>query len=883
MPQLFPLAGHGHAYDMQDTGDQALLEPLSKQRIWRRLSLSRIGHWLKREDEDVPPVPNMWDQHGHHAQGYEQEQERQEQEQEQETHSAERRPLRGPSILGRRLSRKVVPELPRPQTFRRQNSEKRDRLEPVEPSPWGKRAVSADRRQGASFRRVRSPPHIPVPSLWVPEAGTPDHEAALSPAEEQANTTSGEDARVPRDVQGELPPPLSPNAPEIDRDDSDSDADQLSNRELQEELDAKWILNLSMHFRDKSDREKFFVTYAEQPNKWRRVTVSCDYRNARPDSLEADLRSLHYQRDKSLRIYESIRDSLPDIQFYNTVTNLKLETDDGRLHVHVMEDVNENITYPSVSTVAHLECPHIRESDLDFVSHLSGFVYKVRAQDHVDMRNPTLIKKEIPGPDTVEEFLYELNALHALRDADSVIQLQGLIVSDDGSLVKGLLISHAAQGALVDVLYDHKDTDRLPWSRRERWAKQIMQGLSEIHEAGFVQGDFTLSNIVIDAWDNAKIIDINRRGCPVGWEPPELGRLIESGQRISMHIGVKSDLFQLGMVLWALAEVVDEPERRERPLPKISNPDAPAYFRNLVDSCLSVRPQERKSAKQLLGMFETARTHERDASPLVELDESKYSVSTHRSDKEYIDPSLAVDRDDIDSCRRQRSNTGGSHLTSDQVTYPDDPSSTDYRLDSSGSYVVDRRGRSSNTDRRRRSSPYARPVSSATSLSARSSRDPRWEHVYRDEDHTAFSDTASHGEEDLCPDTRQRQRSPVLRDTASANEGIDVQSAHHQLSRKTSHELMPPLPLPSAQQGNSIQARDPLSGPVVCFDDLGHARLDATDLLSHSQRQGTLELGPLPHQDYASDELIGRFPDLLHPQSSPDVDLHPGYSERDRT
>lgn len=36
--------------------------------------------------------------------------------------------------------------------------------------------------------------------------------------------------------------------------------------------------------------------------------------------------------------------------------------------------------------------------------------------------------------------------------------------------------------------------------------------------AGFVQGDFTLSNIVIDSNDDAKIIDINRRGCPVGWE-----------------------------------------------------------------------------------------------------------------------------------------------------------------------------------------------------------------------------------------------------------------------------------------------------------------------------------------------------------------------------
>lgn len=95
-----------------------------------------------------------------------------------------------------------------------------------------------------------------------------------------------------------------------------------------------------------------------------------------------------------------------------------------------------------------------------------------------------------------------------------------------------MLISFAEKGALVDMIFDTNGS--LSWKRRERWARQITEGLAEIHESGFVQGDFTLSNIVIDEYDNAKIIDINRRGCPVGWEPPEVATLIESGQRISM-------------------------------------------------------------------------------------------------------------------------------------------------------------------------------------------------------------------------------------------------------------------------------------------------------------------------------------------------------------
>jgi serine/threonine protein kinase len=365
---------------------------------------------------------------------------------------------------------------------------------------------------------------------------------------------------------------------------------------IEMELEKRWILNLSMHFRDRSEREKFFVTYAETPNRWRRVTISCDYRSAAPESLEQDLKELRYQRDKCARIYESIRESLPEIQFYDTVTNLKLETRDGRLHVHVTEDVNEIIPYPPVSCIGHLpEARIIPENQLRFETHLSGFVYNVR------LDGKSYIKKEIPGPDTVDEFLYEINALHALQDIPSVVQVEGVVVDDHEEVVKGLLISFAEKGALVDILYEHRGT--ISWERRERWAKQIVQGLCEIHEAGYVQGDFTLSNIVVDANDDAKIIDINRRGCPVGWEPPEIAAKIESNQRISMYIGVKTDIFQLGMTLWALAMEEDEPERQPHPLQLVPEVDVPDYYRRLVAVCLSPVPRQRLSAKELLGFF----------------------------------------------------------------------------------------------------------------------------------------------------------------------------------------------------------------------------------------------------------------------------------------
>ncbi|KAJ5464034.1 hypothetical protein N7475_007169 [Penicillium sp. IBT 31633x] len=499
--------------------------------------------------------------------------------------------------LTRRLSRKVGVGLPRTTPFKRQSSDL-ERLAPREPDH--RRALSADRRPLSAQRtRTRSPPPAVGPRQSAPEVqwlGPPTTTTTV-----ETEDTSEFDPDLDPDPVFETNASIDDVSddwnpyPEFTTDTFDApEEDEII--DLDKELEQRWILNLSMHFRDRSEREKFFVTYAETPNRWRRVTISCDYRDAPPDSLELELKELRYQRDKCARIYESIRESLLAIQFYDSVTNLRLETSDGRLHVHVTEDVNETIPYPPISCIGHLDgAPWIPEQLLNFESHLSGFVYKI------NLHGRYYIKKEIPGPDTVDEFLYEINALHALKGRPSVIQVEGIVVDEQRGVVKGLLISYAEQGALVDILYEQRG--KTSFARRERWAKQIVQGLCEIHESGYVQGDFTLANIVVDADDNAKIIDINRRGCPVGWEPPEIAAKIESNQRISMYIGVKTDLFQLGMTLWALAMEEDEPERQPRPLRLADDAKIPDYYRRIVDICLSPTPRHRLSAKELLAMF----------------------------------------------------------------------------------------------------------------------------------------------------------------------------------------------------------------------------------------------------------------------------------------
>lgn len=247
---------------------------------------------------------------------------------------------RRPSMI-RRVSRKVVPGLPRAQTFKRQIDEGRKNLEPVQPEPAERRTTaSMDRRLHSSQNVGQNPPD---PRISAPDVLSNDmHGSTVSapstaenPGDENMMESIGElslhDVRS-RDES---------HAPETESfNDGASITTSHYDAMIHEELERTWILNLSMHFRDKSKREKFFVTYREKGMHWRRVTISLDYRNAPDNSLELDLYDTKFQRDKSAKIYEAIRESLADIQFYETVTNLKLQTTDGRLHVHVVEDVN---------------------------------------------------------------------------------------------------------------------------------------------------------------------------------------------------------------------------------------------------------------------------------------------------------------------------------------------------------------------------------------------------------------------------------------------------------------------------------------------------------------------------------------------------------------
>ena len=363
------------------------------------------------------------------------------------------------------------------------------------------------------------------------------------------------------------------------------------------------LLNKSMHFKDRSYPDKFFLTYMDSASAWRKLTISCNFENLLANSMLINVKKLQYQRDKANFLLEILWGSLPSLRLCPTVTNLRLQELDGQLHVHVTEDSNEAIPYPRVSLVRFLDIPWYTMRDVEVIQHLGGFSSRVKIRG----QSQDYVLAQVPSPMRVEDFLRELIYLYSLNGNPDIISLYGVVVeseSDDrDGRVIARLVTFAARGALVDIVYDARQQDGISWELREKWTCQIVRGLAAFHGKGYVYGDFDMTSIHIDEHDNAQIGTNYTIGLPsVGWESPEICLLQEAGLKIDPFVNQKSDVFQLGMVLWGLAMLEDEPERQDRPLvwPATIEGEIPRYIRTIVQLCLSPDPENRPFVRDLL-------------------------------------------------------------------------------------------------------------------------------------------------------------------------------------------------------------------------------------------------------------------------------------------
>ena len=176
------------------------------------------------------------------------------------------------------------------------------------------------------------------------------------------------------------------------------------------------------------------------------------------------------------------------------------------------------------------------------------------------------IDRPIYEPEDTEHILNEIDVLEQLRGLPSIAQLVGLVVSenpyktcpstDSPAVITGFLLEYYPGGSLEQVFEDEFQFDALPI----QWALQVGTALRSLHKGGRTHLDIKPSNIVLDANENAVLIDVSGTGGYVWeWLSPEMQILIQQNSETSpantpFEARVSTDCWAYGRLLSAIAE-----------------------------------------------------------------------------------------------------------------------------------------------------------------------------------------------------------------------------------------------------------------------------------------------------------------------------------------
>ncbi|KAL8669914.1 MAG: hypothetical protein Q9168_005521 [Polycauliona sp. 1 TL-2023] len=229
-----------------------------------------------------------------------------------------------------------------------------------------------------------------------------------------------------------------------------------------------------------------------------------------------------------------------------------------------------------------------------------------------------------------KEMLYNIRVLHCLRYHGLFARLVGVVVDNESAVLKSFLLEY--RQASHDLQHMSR-MQGIPWFRREQWARQLVEALSEIHSNGLVLGIGNIAADTLFECDTQKIqfgrfkpkLELGR---PVYRYPPEFHHLQscphDTPEDERPDVTSKVDIFRLGACLWIIAEnssqlamnpacirakcgeqdgkCIDPSHFDVLSLPPLPD-NIPLYYRTIVDSCRSADPNNRPAARRMLEQF----------------------------------------------------------------------------------------------------------------------------------------------------------------------------------------------------------------------------------------------------------------------------------------
>lgn len=196
----------------------------------------------------------------------------------------------------------------------------------------------------------------------------------------------------------------------------------------------------------------------------------------------------------------------------------------------------------------------------------------------------------------------EAHVLGRIGSHDNIVSLYDYGV-DGLSRCEYMVFEYLGGGTLADYL---RENGPLKLESLLRFGRQLCRGLSHLHSKGLVHRDVSPANVWLDDRLTAHLGDfdsaVDTEG-QSGRRPITTNSFASPEELSGSHIGVQTDLYSLGRILYTLA-TADFDSTKMADLTLI-RPDIPVLFANLIDSLLSPSPNDRpKSAEDVLRLLD---------------------------------------------------------------------------------------------------------------------------------------------------------------------------------------------------------------------------------------------------------------------------------------
>ena len=395
------------------------------------------------------------------------------------------------------------------------------------------------------------------------------------------------------------------------------------------------------------------LIYRESPRQWRRLSVAIDIHRSSSYWILPKLPTCRYATEwKALgtlpcTLYEKLQDRFSktqglddDSSYVFSVRGQTLMEEESYKQQPSSSCRRDLLTY-----LDDLGCPRYFESQVSQLAMTENpgcfvsFVDKKLMFETKVLRDP---------PDL--GLIYSIQVLCAMKGIPSFARSAGIVTNASGKCLKSLVMQKSTKDSafMFDIILKNR---QIPWTRREKWARQLVEALREVHSKGLVVGTLWMPgfSIIIDDFDCVQLRRFKSKFttgynyadlfCPPEFRhirhllPPEFRHVRHlppsTADADCPDITLKADIFHLGLVLWCLAENVpsnheissicvrEACDSKLQPsawwqmqkdsilLPHLSK-SVPGYFRHIVDLCRAEDPNDRAPAWKLLELFPSA-------------------------------------------------------------------------------------------------------------------------------------------------------------------------------------------------------------------------------------------------------------------------------------